>query len=87
MSGDLDALRREVIFSVTETDNYASERLRQVAEVEALIVARWPRSIVVRWRLARELRASVRHIDGRTFAEKRINTIGSGWMAPRRGAR
>lgn len=72
-------LRREVMRDSLMTDQLAGELLRQVIALEEIVAARWPRSIGVRRRLARELRRSVARIEGRTFAEKRVNTIGSGW--------
>jgi hypothetical protein len=80
MSGDLDALRRELVVTVTETDSYADELLRQVVALEELAMIPWPRSILARRRYRRELRRSVAHIEGTTFAEKRINSIGTGWL-------
>jgi hypothetical protein len=76
----LDALQRELGRSITETDNHLDELLRQVVALEELAASRWPRSIVVRARLRRELRRSVEHIDGDDFASKRVNTLASGWL-------
>lgn len=78
------AWRREVNFSINETDWYAGELLRQVVALEEIVFARWPRSALLRRRLRRELRASVRHIDGRTFADRRRETLATGWLDPRR---
>jgi hypothetical protein len=83
VTAGLDALRRELIHTIVLTDDYADELLRQVVAIEAVIAARWPRSVVVRWRLARELRRSVRHIDGDDFTSRRLNTIATGWMERR----
>jgi hypothetical protein len=76
----LEALRREVIFSINETDKHVDELQRQVVALEEIAAVRWPRSIVVRARLRRDLRRSVEHIQGATFADRRVNTIGSGWL-------
>lgn len=81
---ELERFRRETIFSITQTDEFATELLLQVLAIEEVYAARWPRRILVRARLGRELRRSVAHIDGATFAEKRINTISSGWLERRR---
>lgn len=80
---DLAALRREVNDSITATDEFASELLHQVAALEEIVAARWPRSVLVRARLRRGLRASVRHIDGDDFTSKRVNSLASGWMSRR----
>jgi hypothetical protein len=83
VNGDLDALRHEVNDSITATDEFASELTRQVIALEELVAARWPRSVLVRARLRRDLRASVRHPDGSDFTERRINSLASGWMGRR----
>jgi len=80
--GGLDALRRQLNFTITSTDEAAEELLLQVVALEALIVARWPRSMLLRRRLRRELRASVRHNDGEDFTSKRINSLATGWIVP-----
>jgi hypothetical protein len=53
---------------------------RQVLELEEVLAARWPRSILVRHRLRRDLRASVKHSEGDGFAVRRFNAIGTGWL-------
>jgi hypothetical protein len=58
---------------------------RQVLALEEVVAARWPRSILVRARLRRDLRASVKHSEGSGFAVRRFNAIGTGW--PVRGYR
>lgn len=75
--------RAELGRSIMQTDEFAEELLLQVVAIEAVFAARWPRSVVLRWRLGRELRASIAHVQhGTTFAEKRLETIGTGWMVP-----
>lgn len=74
---------RDVEQSIEQTDDFAEELLLQVLAIEEVFAARWPRSVVLRWRLGRELRRSVAHVQhGHTFAEKRLETIGSGWLVP-----
>lgn len=69
--------------SITQTDDFAEETMLQVLAIEEVFAARWPRSMALRWRLGRELRRSVAHVQhGTTFAEKRLETIGTGWMVP-----
>ena len=53
----------------------------RVMALEEILAARWPRSILVRRRLARDIRASVAEIDGDDFTAKRSNAIGTGWCA------
>ncbi len=77
---DVDQLRRDVIAESLMNDQLAEEMLLQIIAIEEVIAARWPRSIGVRRRLARDLRASVAHVQGATFTERRIETLGSGWM-------
>ena len=40
-------------------------------------------AFVIRRRLARDLRASVRHVDGGTWADRRVNALGTGWLGVR----
>ena len=56
---ELDQLRRDVVAESLMTDQLAEVLERRVTSLEELVFARWPRSIAVRRRLARDLRASV----------------------------
>jgi hypothetical protein len=81
MSGE--DFEHEVSKSIEQTDDFAEETMIQVLAIEEVFAARWPRSVVLRWRLGRELRRSVAHVQhGTTFAEKRLETIGTGWLVP-----
>jgi hypothetical protein len=81
MSGE--DFEHEVSKSIEQTDDFAEETMIQVLAIEEVFAARWPRSMVLRWRLGRELRRSVAHVQhGTTFAEKRLETIGTGWLVP-----
>jgi hypothetical protein len=53
-----------------------------VAAIEEVIAAPWPRRILVRRRLRRDLRRSVAHVQGAGFAEKRFETA-AGWIERR----
>ncbi len=57
---------------------------RRVAALEEITAARWPRRILVRRRLARDLRASVRHYGwvDRSWFWRRAQAIGEGWLEP-----
>lgn len=69
--------------SIMQTDEFAEELLLQVIAIEETIAARWPRSMMLRWRLSRDLRRSVARVQhGATFTERRMETIGTGWMVP-----
>jgi hypothetical protein len=76
----LEELRLEVGRTTTWTDELASAVLLQAVALEELLFARWPRSILVRRRWRRDLRESMRHIDGHDFTTRRINTLGTGWV-------
>jgi hypothetical protein len=77
----VDGYQRENCRSITMTDDLASELLYQVIALEEILAAPWWRRPAVRARWRRDARASVRDIDGRTFTERRSNTIGTGWLA------
>lgn len=80
---DRDDTPAELSKSIMQTDDFAEELLLQVLAIEEVFAARWPRSIVLRWLLGRELRRSVARVQhGTTFAEKRLEAIGTGWMVP-----
>jgi len=79
---ELDQLRRDVVRDSIETDRQAEVTELRMTAIEEILAVRWPRSIGVRRRLARDLRASVAHVEGATFTERRIEAIGSGWIRP-----
>ncbi len=83
LSRDVGALRRDMDQESAMADGLAGELLRRVAALEEIAAARWPRSAILRGRLRRDLRASVAHVQGRTWAGKRTNALGSGWMERR----
>ena len=49
-----------------------------MAALEEITAARWPRKIVIRRRLARRIRASIRHFPGATFADRRAAAASAG---------
>jgi hypothetical protein len=66
--------------AIDGTDVALDELHHRVTALEAVAATRWPRSVLARIRLARDLRASVRHIEpGGTFAARRAETLMSGW--------
>lgn len=81
---DLELLRREVVTDSLMTDQLAEQLERRVTALEEITAARWPRSIAVRWRLARDLRASVAGYCEACpdFESRRLQAIGDGWIEP-----
>ena len=81
---DLAALQREAGLTELQTDEYTSDLLHQVVAIEELLFAPWWRRPAVRRRWRRDVAASIRHIDGQDFIERRLNTIGTGWLSTAR---
>ena len=79
---DLDELRREMHADSLMTDQLAEVAELRTAALEELLYARWPRSIGVRRRLRRDLRASVEGYGwaGPGFMVRRFATVGDGWI-------
>jgi hypothetical protein len=76
---ELDAIRRQMRRDSEWSDESLDELQFRLLALEEIICARWPRRILVRYRLARRIRASVREIGGSDFTAKRLNSIGTGW--------
>ena len=78
-AGELTAIR----WQMREDDKFTSEMLDEltfrITALEEIVAARWPRSILARYRLAKAIRASVAEIDGSNFTWKRLNAIATGW--------
>ena len=53
----------------------------RVVALEEVIAARGMRRLRAAWRLGRALRASVRHIPGRSFAERRFEAAATEWIS------
>jgi hypothetical protein len=84
---DVDQLRREVIVAEVVEDDFAEISELRITALEEILYTRWPRSILVRRRLVRDLRASVAHVQGDTFTDRRGETISTGWVKPLRDQR
>lgn len=56
---DAQEFARQTVHTIEMGDAYASVLERRVIRIEEIIAARWPRSWLLRRRLAREIRASV----------------------------
>jgi hypothetical protein len=76
-------LRREVIDDQTVGDELHSRLEERVIAVEAVLAARWPRSLLLRTRLARKLRRSVRGYQGHSFREQRWEATTVEWLTRR----
>lgn len=84
---DVDQLRREVIVAEVVEDDFAEISELRITALEEILFTRWPRSILVRRRLVRDLRASVAHVQGETFTDRRAETVSTGWVKPLRDQR
>jgi hypothetical protein len=84
---EVDQLRRDAIAAEVAEDDFAEISELRITALEEILFARWPRSILVRRRLVRDLRASVAHVQGDTFTDRRGETISTGWVKPLRGQR
>jgi hypothetical protein len=81
---DVDQLRRDIITADIVDEDFAEISELRITALEEILYARWPRSIAVRRRLRRDLRASVAHVQGDTFTDRRSETISTGWVKPLR---
>jgi hypothetical protein len=63
------------------TDSLAWSLEHRIAQFEQITAARWPRRWLLRTRYARQLRASTRHVSGRTWLDKRTETVTTDWLA------
>lgn len=79
----LAALRREVRFEMTFGDQQMMILERRIIALEEVEASRWPRRILVRARLRRDLRESVAGYGWLPdFEARRIQAIGDGWIRP-----
>jgi len=63
------------------TDSLAWDLEHRIAQFEQITAARWPRRWLLRTRYAHQLRASVRHVPGRTWLDKRAEAVTISWLA------
>lgn len=75
---DVEEFARQAIASIEESDWAADSLDNRVIRIEEIIAARWPRSLFLRRRLARELRASVARYpyEPFDFRERRAQAVG-----------
>jgi len=78
-SDELTAIRRELRDTDEATGIMLDDLMFRLIALEEIVAARWPRSVLVRRRLAKAIRASVAEIGGSDFTGKRLNSVGSGW--------
>ena len=81
-AGELAQLRGELRADTRWSEDADLMLERRIAALEEITAARWPRRIMVRRRLARDLRASVRNYGwaGPEWFWRRAQAIGDGWL-------
>jgi hypothetical protein len=84
---EVDLLRHGTARAHEVDDEFAEISELRITALEEILFARWPRSIAVRRRLRRDLRASVAHVQGDTFTDRRFETVSTGWVKPLRDQR
>jgi hypothetical protein len=72
---------RQTAWAIEYGDAVAEVTERRVIRLEEIVAARWPRSMVLRWRLRREIRASVAtwdpaYIPRDNFYARRLESAG-----------
>jgi hypothetical protein len=77
---DVIEFARATIKSIEYGDAMNSVLEERVIRLEEIVAVRWPRSMLVRWRLAREIRASAatwdpRYIPRNDFRARRYETV------------
>ena len=81
LSRDVEDLRRDLLAESRMNDELDEITEQRVAELELLIAARWPRSALLRRRLAKDLRKSVKEYGGAgDFVASRFEAVGDGWL-------
>lgn len=77
---DLDALGRDTGRQFLWADEFTDDLFAMVIALEEALAAPWwrRRAALAAWR--RDIRASVRHVDGHDFTGRRVTTIGTGWV-------
>ncbi len=72
---EIDRFMRATVRRDLMTDQTVSMLEDRIIELEEIACAGWPRSIFVARRLRRKIRASVRGVEGRSFADRRVSAI------------
>lgn len=72
---EIDHFIRETV-RAEEMNAQAMEMLEdRITDLEEIACAGWPRSIFVARRLRRKIRATIRGVDGRSFADRRASAV------------
>ncbi len=72
---EIDAFMRDTVKS-EEQVGYTLEMLEdRIMALEELVCAGWPRRVFLARRLRRAIRASIRGVPGRDFADRRVTAI------------
>lgn len=74
-------LRAQVHEESGMTDSLMDALELRIGALEEVVAARGLRGVRARVRLGRQLRRSVEHFDGDTFAEKRMEAAGADWVS------
>ena len=81
----LAGLHAQLAGQMADSDSMAWALEQRVLAIEEAAAARWPRRMLLASRLGRSLRASVRTLDGESFADRRTEAASLEWLAtPRR---
>jgi hypothetical protein len=80
---DAEQFARDTISAAEYTDEDLEQLEDRLIRIEEVTAARWPRSAVLRWRLAREIRASVRTFDAAVYAPGDFRGRRGEWAALR----
>ena len=79
--GSLSAIWREIDRDSVTTDQLVSHLESRVVALEEVMAARWPRRLLLRWRMGRELRSSVAGYDwvAGGFRGRRTQFVSDTW--------
>jgi hypothetical protein len=72
---EIDAFMRGTVISLEMTDETASMLEDRIMDLEEIIYAGWPRSILLARRLRRRIKASISGFPGATFASRRVSAV------------
>ncbi|MGH3218957.1 MAG: hypothetical protein ACRDPY_09665 [Streptosporangiaceae bacterium] len=72
---EIDRFMRATVRADLMIDETVSMLEDRITDLEEIVCARWPRSILVGRLLRRKIRASISGVPGRTFADRRASAI------------
>jgi hypothetical protein len=76
---------RAILTDARYTDSLLDALGTRLIALEEVAAARGPRRLLLAWRLAKALRASVRPFAGCSFAERRWEAVAVEWLAAQSG--